>query len=309
MGRQFDAALGPVSAERRQQLEPGAGKVAQLARQRQVLLVARPARGHRISVVIVVRDAVGRRKAAAPLGQRAAQQLAHPFELFGRRLMPDRALAHDRAAQGAVADEKGGVDRELAVERVKVLAEACPAGLDRRFERGERHALDAREHGEQVVGVFLAARKRCQGEAAVTGEHGGDAVEHRGAEHGIPKRLGIVMRVAVDEPRRDHGARGIDRFTRVALGLADSNDAAVPDADLARKGGCAGAVDDPRADDLEVVFHGHVLPSARSSPHDRRSQSPSRVAAGKASPSSILSAISKTSACIVEPRVWPPWTA
>ena len=48
-------------------------------------------------------------------------------ELLGRGLAADRVLAHDVAAERAVPDEEAGVDADVALERVEVLAEASPS--------------------------------------------------------------------------------------------------------------------------------------------------------------------------------------
>ena len=69
---------------------------------------------------------------------------------------------------------------------VEVLAEAAPVPRHAFGERGERHALDPRQHAHQVVAVLgLERRDR---EAAVAADHGRDAVQRRRRERGVPER-------------------------------------------------------------------------------------------------------------------------
>jgi hypothetical protein len=51
---------------------------------------------------------------------------------------------------------------------------------------------------------------RREADAAVAHDDGGDAVPRRGRHLGIPGRLAVVVRVDVDEARRDDVARGVD---------------------------------------------------------------------------------------------------
>ena len=65
------------------------------------------------------------------------------------------------------------------------------------FERGERHALDLREHAARVVGVGVV--QWCEAEAAVAADHRRDAVNVRRRRERIPEELRVVVRVRVDE--------------------------------------------------------------------------------------------------------------
>ena len=77
-------------------------------------------------------------------------------------------------------------------------------------QRLERHALDARQHAHEVVAVGGVVRQRRDGEAAVAGERGGDAVQRRRRERAVPEHLRVVVRVHVDEAGRDDLAGGVD---------------------------------------------------------------------------------------------------
>ena len=107
-----------------------------------------------------------------------------------------------------MADEEAGVDRDTAVEVAQPLAEGAPVPGQARLQRRERHALDPRHHPRDVVGVLR--RQRGQREAAVPAEHGGHAVQRRGAGVGVPEELGVVVGVQVDEAGRHQQARGVD---------------------------------------------------------------------------------------------------
>ena len=64
-------------------------------------------------------------------------------------------------------------------------------------QRLEGHALDLRHHLERPVHVIGPQRR--QGEAAVARDDGGDPVDVRRRAVRIPKQLGVVVGVGVDE--------------------------------------------------------------------------------------------------------------
>ena len=100
---------------------------------------------------------------------------------------------------------KPGVGRERAVDAVEVLAEAPPVPRHAFGERGERHALDPRQHAHQVVAVLGSERR--DREAAVAADHRRDAVQRRRRQRRVPEHLRVVVRVDVDEAGRDDLAR------------------------------------------------------------------------------------------------------
>src|SRR5262245_45976530 len=63
----------------------------------------------------------------------------------------------------------------------------------------------------------------------------------------------------VDEARGDNAPGGVDRPGGVAVGLADRDDLAVLDAEIADETRLAAAIDDRAAGNLEVVAHGLLL--------------------------------------------------
>ncbi len=72
--------------------------------------------------------------------------------------------------------------------------------------------FDARHHPLDVVDVVGTERR--DREAAVAADHGRHAVQRRRRQTGIPQHLGVVVRVHVDEARRDHEPGGVDRARR-----------------------------------------------------------------------------------------------
>ena len=86
---------------------------------------------------------------------------------------------------------------------------------DARGERGDVHVLDVLERaGDELV--VLGARRRDR-EPAVAGDHGGDAVEARRRERGIPEHLRVVVRVDVDEAGRDDAVAGVEHLLTVEV--------------------------------------------------------------------------------------------
>ena len=152
-----------------------------------------------------------------------------------------------------MADVGGEVDADAVVaDRREVLGEAGEVPRDAGRERGDVHVLDVLERaGDEVV--VLDARRRDR-EAAVAGDDGGDAVEARRRERGIPEHLRVVVRVDVDEPGRDDAVAGVEHTVAVEV-RTDLGDATAGDADVGAHARCAGAVVDGPALDHGLVRH------------------------------------------------------
>ena len=104
--------------------------------------------------------------------------------------------------------------------------------------------------------VVVVGAARRDGEAAVAGGDGGDAVQRRRVAERVPGELRVVVGVDVDDARRDHQAVGVDHLVgRLAREPADGGDAPVADRDVGDLPGQAGAVDDEAAADQQVVGH------------------------------------------------------
>ena len=75
--------------------------------------------------------------------------------------------------------------------------------------------------------------RRRDAEAAVADHHGRDAVPGRDRQHAIPEHLRVVVRVDVDEARRDGAAARVERARGAAAHVAERGDAPAADADVA----------------------------------------------------------------------------
>ena len=108
-----------------------------------------------------------------------------------------------------MADVRGEVDADAVVaHRREVLGEGGEVPRDAGGERGDVHVLDVLERaGDQLV--VLGARRRDR-EPAVAGDDGGDAVEARRRERGVPEHLRVVVGVDVDEAGRDDAVAGVE---------------------------------------------------------------------------------------------------
>src|ERR1700737_1830885 len=83
----------------------------------------------------------------------------------------------------------------------------------------------------------------------------------------VPGCLSVIMAVVVDKAGCHHLPRGVDRALRRAAQLAEFDDLAVLDADIAAEGRRSRAVDDATILDQQVI--GHPFPFLRSG-HDTR---------------------------------------
>ena len=110
--------------------------------------------GHGLAVAVVVRVDLGGGEAERTLVERGVQRRLHGDHVLGVGRAPDRALAHDEAAQRRVADQEAGVHRDPAVEAAQPLAERAPVPGQAGPQRGQGHALDPRHHPRDVVGVL-----------------------------------------------------------------------------------------------------------------------------------------------------------
>ena len=152
-----------------------------------------------------------------------------------------------------VARDVGGV--ATPVEHVEVVGEGLP--LAPRHPVGERGAgdvLDAFHHVDELLVVGRAHGR--EADAAVAEHDGRDAVGGRGLQAVVPGDLAVVVGVEIEEPGRHQRAVGVDLLRRGLVDLADGDDAAVADADVAGERVGAGAVDDRSAADHGVKHGG-----------------------------------------------------
>ena len=154
--------------------------------------------------------------------------------------------------------EERCVGCDCALEPLEPLRERLPAPVESRAQRLDGHALDAGHHAHDVVGVIGSGGR--EPEPTVAADDGRDAMERGRARGRIPRELRVVVRVDVDEPRRDHEASCVDPASRRLRPSADRHDPAVPDPDVGSPSDPPGAVDDGAARYEEIE---HVPPSTR----------------------------------------------
>jgi hypothetical protein len=210
-----------------------------------------------------VRERQRGREAETAGADRLVQERDHRFELGGRGLVADAVGTHHVAPQRAVPDEEPHIEADAAVERTEVVGERAPAPRHAGLERGEGHALDLGHHAPEVIGVGRGDRR--EGKAAIPGDHARHTMEVRGAGRGIPEQLRVVVRMRVDDARRNHEPARVDRLGRLVGHRADRHDAAVADSDVGAPRGRTGPVDDRSALD-HAVEHRATSPSEPKRP-------------------------------------------
>ncbi len=181
-------------------------------------------------------------EAVRAVGHRLVHHALH-VRLLGRGGRAARE-AHGGQAQRAVADELRHVERDaLPLVAREVLADRLPR---------EVHARGQVEGEALHLGAELI-RDRGGGEAAVADHLGGDALADLRLGAPVVPEAPVGVRVHVDEaggdgaPARVDGAPG-----RLAGKIADRGDGVAGHSHVGTAGGCAGAVDELPARDLEV---------------------------------------------------------
>src|SRR6202011_2168915 len=98
-------------------------------------------------------------------------------------------------------------------------------------------------------------------EPTVPAHHGGDAVKVRRRRGRIPEQLRVVMRVRIDDPRRDDEAAGIELRPTAIVDVSEPDDRPAVDRDVGPLCRCPRPVDHRRAPD-HVVDHSRPSPAA-----------------------------------------------
>ena len=145
----------------------------------------------------------------------------------------------------------------MLFDHVEVLGVALPAPRHALGEGGAGNVLDALHQADQPV--FFSRPHGREADAAVARDDGGDAVPARRLQQAVPADLTVVVRVDVDEARRDDLAGRVDRLGRIAFqrwvsrpAAANFDDLAVLDGHIGLESVRARAVDNGSAGDLEV---------------------------------------------------------
>ena len=168
--------------------------------------------GHGLSPCTGVRARLGGRETDRPRVQRLADEPAH-FRDFvsGRRALGGFVAQHVRA-QRRVADHDGDIQPGLLpLHRVEVLRERLEVPWNAGGQGVDRHSFDVLEGaGDRFAMLWLGRR---DAEAAIAHDHGRDPVPAGRSQIRIPQHLRVVVRVTVDESRREHQAVEVDNFS------------------------------------------------------------------------------------------------
>ncbi len=211
-----------------------------------------------MALAVVVGVRLRRRQPQCTVAKRNTEQRGHLFDLLRRRLATHRVIAHRRQPNRTVAHQKTGVDGRAPVESCQPVAERRPLPVEAGAQRFERHTLDPGQHPGEVV--LLVGPRGSEREATVSAEHRGDTVLHRRARGGIPEQLGVVVRVQIDEARRERLPLRVNGFRCLFVDVPNRDDAPVLDPNVAATDGRACAVDDLGVADQQVE-HPNLLHS------------------------------------------------
>ena len=242
--------LGPIVAWKR----PRPDSPIAFVEREELRLVREPAR-HRQPAVAHVRLGGGRPEADRARDHRLAHEAAHRGHFLGGGHAVLAVAAHHPLADRRVAEQRGHVEaRVAALEVIEVLRERLEAPGDAGAHGGQRHALDLHQRAHDQVAVGGAAGR--DGEAAVADDGGGDAVPDAAGGIRVPRVLGVVVGVDVDEAGGDHEAARVDLARAALADLADRADAPVLDGHVGPPPRLAAAVHHGAAANHEI---GHVV--------------------------------------------------
>ena len=205
----------------------------------------------------------GGRKAHRAGRHRFVQQRRDALGLVGRCRALHRFLAHHEMAKRRERREKADVDSNAAaLRRVHELGKAFPVPGDALAQRVEGNRLDVDQvPGRDLANLGLARR---DADAAVAHHDRGHAVPRGAGEQRIPANLRVVVRMRIDEARRDDQFAGVDGALRAVADLADFRDRSILDRDIRANARSAGAVDHGAVFDYEIVCHWGSPSLARS---------------------------------------------
>ena len=184
-------------------------------------------------------------------------EVGHPDPLLGAHGSLEGCSSHHPVADRRVADEGGHVRPDSApLERAQVPVEVLPGPRDAGSQRLERHSLDEEEEAHQDVAIRLTAGS--DREPAVPHHDRRDAVPGRRARGGIPEELAVVVRVDVDEARREDETCGVQLDVAALRHATDRRDAVAAHREVPARRLAAAAVAEERAPEHQV---GHGWPS------------------------------------------------
>ena len=141
----------------------------------------------------------------------AANDLRDRLEFRVCRFGFERSIPHHIGTNRRVGHLGSYVEHELPLlERIEVFRKALPAPYDPLREGGSGNILDAFHLFDQRL--FLAGPDGGKSDAAVPHDDRRHAMPTRGREFFVPRRLSVIVRMHIDEARRDELPNGIDRL-------------------------------------------------------------------------------------------------
>ena len=250
----LELALGIGRVEVGDEFDDAAAGVLHAERDAQKLGLGGAQRRRRIALHGAMVERARGREAERAGAHGLGRERAHLGDLFRRGFLELRgALAHDEHAQGAV--RQLGAEIHVArprLERVEILAEGFPRPVQPFVERRAGNVLDAFHQFDQALAILDLHRR--EADAAIAHHRRGDAMPARGLQMRIPGRLAVIVRMDVDEARRDQQALGVDLLGAAAGDLADGGDLAVLHRDIGFVQRRAGAVGHRAAADDQIEF-------------------------------------------------------
>src|SRR6185436_10757888 len=201
---------------------------------------------------VLIQDGAGKAKGAGI--HRFAEQ---GFDLcgFGRfRRAFHRRFAHDVMPERCQWREETQVHRRFAPRRrIHEFRKGLPIPGDAFRQYLERNGLDI----DQIAHRDFARLGPAGGNAhtAVAHHYAGDTVPGRRGDRAVPADLGIVMRMRVDESRRNDAIGAVDGLPGAAIDPADLDDLATRDCDVSVPAGRTRPIDDQTVPDYQIPRH------------------------------------------------------
>jgi len=205
------------------------------------------------------------RKPERAVAKRHVELAAHGSDLAG--VGGAIQVVHNVDAQGAVADQAGGVHGGGLGREVRVVlgeaGEAWTAGVD-----------DGAQRRRQFLG---RGGQGCDGKAAVAVDDTGDALADRAGHLRFGQQRLVIMGVWVDEARRQDLSRAVDGLAgAVVAEVAHLDDAVVTDREVSGDARRAAAVDDLRVLE-QYVYLRHRLLGTSSAEWERENREDGRI--------------------------------
>ncbi len=176
--------------------------------------------------------------------QGLTDDVTHRSNVLGRcGFIRRTALTHHVGAHGAVRNLCTHIEHlGQTVDDVEILGKALPVPADPVGERRAGNVLDAFHESDEPVATVLLHRG--EADPAIAHHDGRDPVPARRGEGRIPCDLAVVVRVNVDETRRDDEPVGVDGPSGAARHAAHLGDDAVVDGHVGRASRGTRSVDD-----------------------------------------------------------------